>query len=251
MDDPRPKKIYIFDVDGTLTPPREQIDQFFEQYFLTWVKYHDVFLVSGSDLLKLKEQLPRLILSNVNGVFACAGNVFYLKDKIVYENAMTIPDGLIETLEEMLNRSKYERRTGNHIEHRKGMINFSVVGRNASPTEREDYHAWDSETGERKAFASELRKLYAGVLDANVGGNISIDIHEAGKDKSQIIDPILEMYPDENITMAFFGDKMKPGGNDYPLAHAIHTRNDVKGGAMYVSSYHDTWKLIMQDPYVT
>ena len=38
---------YIFDVDGTLTPSRQQIDHDFEKYMLDFSDKEDVYLVTG------------------------------------------------------------------------------------------------------------------------------------------------------------------------------------------------------------
>ena len=48
---------YIFDVDGTLTPSRQQIDHDFEKYMLDFSDEEDVYLVTGSDREKTIEQI--------------------------------------------------------------------------------------------------------------------------------------------------------------------------------------------------
>ena len=51
--------IFLFDIDGTLTPPRKKIEKEFELFFGQWVgdqksKLNKVFLVTGSDRKKNK-----------------------------------------------------------------------------------------------------------------------------------------------------------------------------------------------------
>ena len=48
---------YIFDVDGTLTPSRQQIDHDFERYMLDFSDKEDVYLVTGSNREKTIEQI--------------------------------------------------------------------------------------------------------------------------------------------------------------------------------------------------
>ena len=43
------KKVYAFDVDGTLTPSRLHIDEKFRDFFLKFMQTNDVYLVTGSD----------------------------------------------------------------------------------------------------------------------------------------------------------------------------------------------------------
>ena len=66
--------IYLFDVDGTLTPPRQKIDGGFEIYFTEFAKKNNVYLVSGSDYNKTYEQLGFHVLDAVQGVFSSSGN---------------------------------------------------------------------------------------------------------------------------------------------------------------------------------
>lgn len=52
---------FAFDVDGTLTPSRQQIFPEFEQWFFKWISFiqskgHSVLLVTGSDYAKTLEQ---------------------------------------------------------------------------------------------------------------------------------------------------------------------------------------------------
>ena len=41
--------IYIFDVDGTLTKPRNVIDPKFKTFFEAFIQKNRVWLISGSD----------------------------------------------------------------------------------------------------------------------------------------------------------------------------------------------------------
>ena len=68
------KKIYIFDVDGTLTPSRRKMTEDFLEFFNGWSKKNSFWLVSGSDLDKMKEQVPEYILERAEGIFTCGGN---------------------------------------------------------------------------------------------------------------------------------------------------------------------------------
>ena len=62
-------KIFIFDVDGTLSPSRRPMTEDFLEFFNGWSKRNDFYLVSGSDLKKMKEQVPDLILERANGLW--------------------------------------------------------------------------------------------------------------------------------------------------------------------------------------
>ena len=71
-------KCFLFDVDGTLTKPREAMEAKFADLFESWVSEKYVYLVSGSDLSKIKEQIPNNILKKCKGIFPCMGNEFWV-----------------------------------------------------------------------------------------------------------------------------------------------------------------------------
>ena len=45
-------KIFIFDVDGTLTPSRRRMTEEFAKFFDRWSNENTFYLVTGSDLSK-------------------------------------------------------------------------------------------------------------------------------------------------------------------------------------------------------
>ena len=132
------KRIYIFDMDGTLTPSRREMTPGFEEFFSQWAKENTFFLVSGSDLEKIKEQVPQYILDFSEGVFTCGGNQLWLNNKLSYNHEFKPSEDLISFLKEKMKNSKYPLRAGNHIEDRGSMLNFSIVGRDCSLDERLD-----------------------------------------------------------------------------------------------------------------
>ena len=180
------KRVYIFDVDGTLTPSRRKMTKDFEKFFSQWAKENTFYLVSGSDLEKMKEQVPEHTLELASGLFCCGGNQFYVNDKLVYENKFKVPQTLLTYLGLQVRLSDSPVMSTNHREDRGSMLNFSVVGRNCTQKEREQYFEWDKKVGERKKIAQEIMEGWP-ELDAVIGGQISIDIVPKGFDKSQIL----------------------------------------------------------------
>ena len=229
--------IYIFDIDGTLTPSRNPIDKKFKEDFINFCNHKKVWLVTGSDKDKSVEQLGEDAWLAADRAYQCCGNQLWIDGKLVSETEWSGPEYLDGMLHTMLEKSEYPHRYGNHIEKRIGMVNFSVVGRNCTQEQRDAYYKWDNEHQERKAFAEELTQRYPW-LDATIGGEISIDIYERGADKGQI----LEDLDGENFT--FFGDNLVPGGNDYAIQEAAITKK-LKGNEFYhVKSWKDTRDLL-------
>ena len=239
------KKIYIFDMDGTLTPSRREMTTDFEEFFSMWANTHTFFLVSGSNLEKIKEQVPQYILDLSEGVFTCGGNQLWLNGELSYNHEFKPSDDLLSFLKEQLEKSKYPLRAGNHIEDRGSMLNFSVIGRDCSLEERLDYFQYDVKTQERAIIANEIINRWANI-DAVIGGQISIDITPKGMNKSQVLNEVKKFYADEEYI--FIGDRTMEGGNDYPLAKIMHDTENCSvyqaGQPSAEDGYKDTQRIL-------
>jgi len=211
-------RIFIFDIDGTLTPSRLQMTEEFAKFFDEWSSKNKYYLVTGSDLDKTKEQLPIAYVDRAEAIFTCCGNQMWRDDELIYDNKFNPPKDLIEYLERKVLKSEYPNRCGNHIEDRGSMVNFSIVGRNCTQEQREDYFEWDKAMGERNITCMEIKGTYPGI-DAVVGGQISIDIYPKGNDKSQVLEHIEKRH--ETGEIIFIGDGIENYGNDYPLAELM------------------------------
>jgi len=214
------KVTYCFDVDGTLTPSRSAIDENFKKEFLSFAKDRDVCLVTGSDYPKTLEQVGQEIIDICSFVFNCCGNEVRAKNHIRYQSPWKGSGLLLLTLEGLKRRSGFPYKTGKHIEQRTGMINFSVVGRNAGKLQRAMYVEWDTENNERISLAEEIKKHFS-ELDCSIAGETGLDIYPRNSDKSQVREWI------EN-KLVFFGDRCEEGGNDYPLAKVADVVYNVK-----------------------
>ena len=231
----------IFDVDGTITPSRGQIDKTFYHKLLMLNQDYPMYFVTGSDRPKTIEQVGDLVYE-VDGVYNCNGNELWKGHKNIHRSYWNIPDEARHWLERQLKISKYNVRTGNHIEERIGMLNFSVVGRNADAEQRQGYYLYDAVSHERESIAKAFNKFFP-ELRAQVAGETGIDIGPKGADKSQIA----KDFPPE-WELHFFGDRMDKEGNDYPLKKVI-IEQDL-GFAHPVDNWRHTWDKLIQLGFV-
>ena len=222
---------FVFDVDGTLTPSRSKIDKKFKEFFLTFCKSNKVYLVTGSDYAKTVEQVGNDIVMSVKRLYNCSGNDIYEKGQNIKTNEWTLPDLARTFLTSCEYESQFPLRTGNHIEERPGLVNFSVVGRNATQEQRAEYVVYDTKENERNTIATAFNTMFPD-LQATVGGETGIDIAPKGADKSQIITDF-----DKNDHIYFFGDAMFEGGNDYSLSKLV-------SHAKPVISWKQTWEYL-------
>ena len=229
-------KKFIFDVDGTLTPSRGKIDEKFSQFFFDFCTLNHVYLVTGSDKPKTVEQIGNVIYGMAKRVYNCSGSEVWEGSRQIKADEWKIPMHVKTWLQDKLEESSFPLRTGLHIEGRSGMVNFSVVGRNATLGERKLYVKHDIENNERNLIAELFEERFP-KIQAKVGGETGIDIFPLGSDKSQILRDF-----DPNDELHFFGDAMHPAGNDYPLKK-IMLDNDL-GICYNVRDYVHTWELL-------
>ena len=229
---------YIFDVDGTLTPSRRAMNVAFTPWFENFAFHNAVYLVTGSDREKTLEQIPETIYNLCCRSYQCSGNDVWMGSLHVRTNEFKIPDELYQDLIYELENSKFHTRTGQHIDERVGLTNFSIVGRNASLEDRFLYKQWDEHKLERVAISKKLSKKWPD-MNFQIAGETGIDITAKDFNKSQIL---ADFNDDEPIF--FFGDSCQPGGNDHEIAVAVHERE--LGHVYEVNDWEHTWKILKE-----
>jgi len=224
----------LFDMDGTLTDARQSISEEVVESLKEIPAGIKKYIITGSDFCKIEEQISNdLMMSTFDRVFACNGTRVYntcldmddesgnLEPELIHKTTLLdhysqadinhIIDVLLKTASETHTKFK----TGTFVEWRESQINFSVVGRNCTTNQRDDYVEWDKKSGERKKIIEQLREEFKGWgLSFRLGGQISIDVTREGWDKSYAFENLSET-PDQCV---FFGDRITPDGNDFDIA---------------------------------
>lgn len=211
------KQTFVFDVDGTITPSREKISLPHHSFFKKFAYNNKVYILTGSDFPKTKEQLGDLT-KDVMACYQCAGNETWHRDVLIESADNFVMSPLLETwCKTKLRLSKFKQRTGHlHLDIRPGMMNFSILGRGGTKQQREDYIVYDLVNQERQSLADEFNEMFKGTYQAQIAGETGIDICEEGRDKGQVFEKIMKHNSDSQIV--FFGDDTQKGGNDYPFA---------------------------------
>ena len=225
---------FLFDMDGTLTDARQHITEDVVDTLRSVTPGIKKHLVTGSDMCKIEEQIPQeLLLGLFSRVYACNGTVVYNCDLDMDDENLPIEPELLHRVTLLDHYSEADInhiinvllktaatthtkiKTGTFVEWRGSQINFSVVGRNCTQAQRDDYVKWDKKSGERKKIIDQLREEFKGWgLSFRLGGQISIDVTREGWDKSYAFKN-MRQTPDQCI---FFGDKICQDGNDLDIA---------------------------------
>ncbi|CRG87939.1 phosphomannomutase [Talaromyces islandicus] len=222
--------VCLFDVDETLSPARQPATAEMQELLSQLRHKCAIGYISGSDFAKQQEQLGSSsvpVTSLFDFCFAENGlNAFRLGKPLAstsfiewlgeekYQN-------LVNFTLRYLADIRLPRKRGTFIEFRKGMINISPVGRNATIAERNEFEEYDNVHNVRKTLVEALKKEFPDYgLTYSIGGKISFDVFPTGWDKTYCLRHLeaeKESTGVEYKNIHFFGDKCMPGGNDYEI----------------------------------
>jgi len=238
------KRIFLFDVDVTLTVPRNKVSNQMRDFLVHLRTNERVAIVGGSDLVKQKEQLGDDIEFEWDYVFSENGLVAFKEGKNIATGSIKKHLGE-EKLKKFINFCLHyiadldiPIKRGTFVEFRNGMLNISPIGRNCEQQERVDFEKYDHEHKIRATFVEALRKQFADYnLTYSIGGQISFDVFPNGWDKTYCLQ---YLHADKYTEVHFFGDKTDKGGNDFE----IYSHKDVHGHS--VKSPEDTMRLVKE-----
>ncbi|KIY70797.1 eukaryotic phosphomannomutase [Cylindrobasidium torrendii FP15055 ss-10] len=218
------KKLVLFDVDGTLTPARQDVTLEVIETLAALRKKVVIGFVGGSDFVKISEQLTWKgsdVRDDFDYAFAENGLTAYKLGKELQSQSFIKFIGeekykkMVNFILHYLADLDVPIKRGTFIEFRNGMINVSPIGRNATQKERDEFAEYDKTARVRETFVKVMREKFADYgLTFSIGGQISFDVFPNGWDKTYA----LRHVEDEGFEeIHFFGDKTTKGGNDYEL----------------------------------
>lgn len=239
---PRPDRIFLFDVDGTLTAPRLHVEPEMNAFIQDLRTKARIGIVGGSNLVKQQEQLGDNLVSEWDYVFSENGLVAFKEGAKFAEQSFSKYLGedrlkkLINFILHYIANLDIPIKRGTFIEFRAGMLNVSPIGRNCSQAEREEFEKYDLQNNIRPVMIKKLQEQFGDYnLTYSIGGQISFDVFPQGWDKTYC----LQFLQKDNFKeIHFFGDKTFKGGNDYEIFEDARTIGHT------VTSWKDTIKQV-------
>jgi phosphomannomutase len=234
--------IVLFDMDGTLTPPRLAADEDMGQSIAKLLKHTKIGIVTGSDFDYLIQQCSTIWNEdqdiNRENLFLmpCNGTKFYSwKDGWDLLESVDMREelkGHFDFLMKVLIGAQFTHistqpehpLTGHFISYRGSMVNWCPVGRNANAEQRKAFINYDLNTDMRFRLMIGLQEMVDKKIGKNkirfaLGGNTSIDIYPEGWDKTYAT----KHFPDHEFW--FVGDRCEPSGNDYQIYELLKENN--------------------------
>ena len=237
--------VVLFDMDGTLTPPRKPISSSVVLELSVLSSQAKIGIVSGSPYSYLRQQLsdlwgPNGISKDNIILMPCNGTQVYSYDesskdfvreyytdfknhfaerfgsKAHGKDAYTcLVKDVLELQLDFLEDYAISDVSGNFLSYRGSLVNWSMIGRDADEDLRNQFRMLDDDLDIRNKLRNSLRVRLdtsgLGAIECVLGGSTSIDIYPEGWDKTHCLQHV------EGAEVWFWGDRCELGGNDYTL----------------------------------
>lgn len=250
-------KVYVFDVDGTLTRPFSLMDEEMGRLMVGLLHQgKKIAILSGADMHNVKKQcgsfldlalrdgmLANVLIAPVSGARCYCfiggprshwrklydfglGSGEALSALVAINNAL-IANRYNERLAAFLKAENLHERSskwGSIIMDRGAQITFSALGEDSPSKYR---LAWDKDGSWRNLVVESIRKAVGDKFDVRSSGSNSVDVNAKGINKGLGIRQIAKLFEVLIGEMRFVGDGIFPGGNDYPIVETGVPYNQV------------------------
>ncbi len=221
------KKVIIADVDDTICDSCQTISPDMAGQISRMIQQgYEFAFISGTK----SEDLQKMISSRVkekHHLLATTGTNYTIVEgdavNMIYNNSFKHEEKkeIITALKKLISHHNINSLTTeeDQLQDRESQITLSAIGRHA-PSELKA--AYDPDGAKRKEWVDFLKNhLDENEYDIRIGGTTSIDVTRKGLDKEWGIKTFAQHH---NITLdsiLFFGDKIHPGGNDFPATKIV------------------------------
>lgn len=229
------KKLIAFDLDGTLAPSKSPADDRMLTALKQLLDRYQVCVISGGKF----EQFEKQLIGNLNAKPTQLVNLHimptcgtrYLKYDTTKNNwqliyAEDFSEGEKKKITDALNKGfddlkmRAAKTYGETIEDRGSQVTFSVLGQDIVDELGEEglrlKHEWDPDNKKKNGLRDYIAPLIP-EFEVRVGGVTSIDVTKKGIDKAYGMRKLMQMLGITKEDILFIGDRIQPGGNDYPV----------------------------------
>ena len=226
MSNQHEKRVVIFDLDGTLTKSKSDLDNEMASLLSRLLRSRCVAVTSGCSFGQFERQflsrLPKTAnLSNLFLFPTCSASGYYYDKKRrryyrSYSNLMSKRDvtRILRAFETVFAKLHYvhPRKTyGQVFENRGSQLTFSALGQKAPLHLKQK---WDPHQLKRLKMRKLLKPLLRD-FEITIGGTTSIDVTRKGVNKTLCVAKLKDHLSVNLASMLFVGDALFRGGNDH------------------------------------
>jgi len=225
-----------FDLDDTLAHSKSAVSPTMAGLLMELADLLPVCVISGGRFEQFQQQLLAYLPSSVQALarlhlMPTCGTRYYRHEptgwKQIYAEDLSDDEKteaalvLERTAKDLGLWESDEAVFGPRIEDRGSQITYSALGQQAPVVNKK---SWDPDGAKRRLLQ---RRVQAGLPDLEVrsGGSTSIDITRMGIDKAYGLREFARRAKLQFDEILFVGDRLEPGGNDYPVVElGVQTR---------------------------
>lgn len=218
------KKLFFFDLDGTLTKSKVPIDKEMASLICELLLHAKVGITSGAQFSRFREQLLSYLHCTQNQyknlfILPTSGAALYQRQgrrwKNIYEMKLPLSDRkrIVIAFAKAFLKASYnvpKKFYGKIIEDRGSQITFSAIGQRAPLHEKE---RWNRYNDVRQKIYKYLKPLLRGFV-ITIAGLTSIDVTKKGIDKTYGITKVMKKCHLTHRDVVYIGDALYKHGND-------------------------------------
>ncbi len=221
------KNVIIADVDETICEPAQQISSRLAEEINTIIsKGITVAFISGTPTAELQRMISSAVTQE-HHLLANTGSSYSIQKNgsstLMYSYALTAAEKteIKEALQKLIVEYGIKTLTTaeDQLQDRGTQITLSALGRHAPLELKKQF---DPQGEKRTSWVQFLRKyLPQQSYEITIGGTTSVDITRKGLDKEWAIREFMKINNLSPEQVVFIGDKIYPGGNDYPASKVV------------------------------
>ncbi|MEO7369495.1 MAG: HAD-IIB family hydrolase [Ilumatobacteraceae bacterium] len=222
------RRLIAFDLDGTLAVTKSAISDAMSVRLRDLLARYEVCIISGGAF----EQFDKQVIEHLGAgpellaklhIMPTSGTRYLRFDPATSQWVVQYSEDLtpqqrariIDVLTEGAKSLGYWETDphGEIVEDRGSQITYSALGQQAPPDAK---YAWDADGEKKEALRSYAAQRLTD-LEVHAGGTTSIDVTGPGIDKAYGMNKLMAILGLSKPDILFMGDKLEPGGNDYPV----------------------------------
>lgn len=243
------KKLIAFDQDDTLNITKQPIDATMADLLTRLLDHFDVCVISGTNWETMKrndvDPLQNATAKQLEHyhIMPTTGTQYWRYNDGAWQRqyAHFLSDEQVEKISLALETAAkdlgfwIEGDDLNIVENRGSQITYSALGQWANA---EDKYAWDPDMKKRQQIVDIITPQLVDLdIHIAIAGTTSIDVTMPGINKAYGMQQLMDRTGYQKEDILFIGDKLTPGGNDYPV-------KEMGIDTIQVSRHEDTnWVL--------
>lgn len=234
-------RVVAFDLDDTLAESKSAVEPAMTAALLELIERRPVCVISGGRFEQFDQQLLRRLpasprLTDLHLMPTCGTRYLRWQEgdwELIYAHDLTEEEksaaitAITDAAKDLGYWGEESDTFGERIEDRGSQITYSALGQEAPVALKK---AWDPDGSKRELLRAAISAQIP-QLEVRAGGSTSIDVTTKGVDKAygmRKLAEILDVAPEEIL---FIGDRLEPGGNDYPVVAVGVQTHAVSGPA--------------------